>query len=310
MNHLLELTDVYMRFGAQEVLSGISLCVAQGSIYGFIGQNGAGKTTAMKLILGLLAPEKGQIAVCGEAVRCGNTRTNRHIGYLPDVPAFYPYMTAPEYLSLCAKITGLSRSDAQTRSKKLLALVGLEKFAKKKLGGYSRGMTQRLGIAQALLHEPKLLICDEPTAALDPAGRKEILDILLAVREQTTVLFSTHILTDVERICDRVAVLHDGKIRRDGSLREWQNTQSAVLEAVFAPEQDLRPLLDVLRPHAQIQAENGQLHLRAADLSAVQRLLFAQAAALDILPQQVALAQPSLEQLFLQTISQKEEASA
>ena len=310
MNHLLELSDIHMRFGAQEVLSGISLCVPPGSIYGFIGQNGAGKTTTMKLILGLLAPERGQIAVCGEAVHYGNTRTNRHIGYLPDVPAFYPYMTAPEYLSLCAKITGLSQSDAQTRCKKLLALVGLEKSANKKLGGYSRGMTQRLGIAQALLHEPKLLICDEPTAALDPAGRKDILDILLAVREQTTVLFSTHILTDVERICDRVAVLHDGKIRRDGPLREWQNTQSAVLEAVFAPELDLRPLLDALRPHAQLQAENGLLRIQAADLSAVQRLLFAQAAALDILPQRVALAQPNLEQLFLQTISQREEASA
>ena len=151
----------------------------------------------------------GEIFVNGERVLYGKTDTNRYVGYLPDVPEFYSFMTAKEYLRFCGEITGMSQKENASRTDALLSLVGLSKETHR-IAGFSRGMKQRLGIAQALLNKPKLLICDEPTSALDPVGRKEILDILLAVKEQTTVLFSTHILSDVERICTDVAFLNEG----------------------------------------------------------------------------------------------------
>lgn len=216
---VLEVQDLKKSFGSKEVLRGLTLSVPENSIFGFIGRNGAGKTTTMKAVLGLLKPNSGQIRVMGERVRFGQTGTNRYVGYLPDVPEFYPYMAPLEYLRLCGEVSGMDRTDAESRSRELLELVGLGGESRR-IKGFSRGMKQRLGIAQALLNRPKLLICDEPTSALDPAGRKEILDILLAVREQTTVLFSTHILSDVERICTEAAFLNDGGIAMQGTIAQ------------------------------------------------------------------------------------------
>lgn len=216
---VLEIRDLKKSFGAHQVIDGLDLAVPERSVFGFIGPNGSGKTTTMKLILGLLRPDSGTIKVCGEQVSYGETKTNRHIGYLPDVPEFYGYMRPAEYLRLCGTITNMKKSSIEKRSAELLDLVGLIE-ADRKIAGFSRGMKQRLGIAQALLNEPSLLICDEPTSALDPVGRREILDILLAVREKTTVVFSTHILSDVEHICDHVAVLNEGRIRLVGTLSD------------------------------------------------------------------------------------------
>ena len=223
---VLRIQNLKKTFGSKEVLRGVDMSVPEHSIFGFIGKNGAGKTTTMKAVLGLLKPNSGEINVMGEKVHFGQTATNRYIGYLPDVPEFYSYMTPPEYLNLCGEVSGMDKSDIEARSKELLELVGLG-GERHRIKGFSRGMKQRLGIAQALLNRPKLLICDEPTSALDPAGRKEILDILLAVREQTTVLFSTHILSDVERICTEAAFLNDGKIVMQGTIAELRNKRSS-----------------------------------------------------------------------------------
>ena len=223
---VLAIQNLKKNFGSKEVLCGLDLSVPEHSIFGFIGKNGAGKTTTMKAVLGLLKPDSGEISVMGERVHFGQTGTNRHIGYLPDVPEFYSYMTPFEYLTLCGEVSGMNKSDIVTRSKELMDLVGLGQ-ERHRIKGFSRGMKQRLGIAQALLNRPKLLICDEPTSALDPVGRKEILDILLAAREQTTVLFSTHILSDVERICTEAAFLSDGKIAMQGTIAELRNKRSS-----------------------------------------------------------------------------------
>lgn len=222
---VLEIRNLKKSFGSREVLCGLDLSVPEHSIYGFIGRNGAGKTTTMKAILGLLRVDGGEIYVCGEKVRFGQGSTNRYIGYLPDVPEFYSYMTPPEYLRFCGAVSGMRRTDILSRSGELLRLVGLG-GEKRRIKGFSRGMKQRLGIAQALLNRPKLLICDEPTSALDPAGRKEILDILLAVKEETTVLFSTHILSDVERICTEAAFLNEGRIAVQGGITELKAKHS------------------------------------------------------------------------------------
>lgn len=155
-------------------------------------------------------------------------------------------MTPMEYLLLCGEITGMEKKDAKDQAEKLLKLVGLDQH-KKRIRGFSRGMKQRLGIAQALLHRPKLLICDEPTSALDPAGRKEILDILSSVKDETTVIFSTHILSDVERICDHVALLHDGRIAISGTLDEIRSRRRATgFEVEFANAKNAKRAFDEL----------------------------------------------------------------
>ena len=239
---MLTLSHVARSFGEKQVLRDVTFSVPEHTVFGFVGQNGAGKTTAMKMILGLLAADGGEITVNGMPVCYGNTPMNRFVGYLPDVPEFYPFMTPAEYLRFCGEISGMPAREIKSRSEELLRLVGLEKEARR-IKGFSRGMKQRLGVAQALFCRPKLLICDEPTSALDPAGRKELLDILTAAKEETTVLFSTHILSDVEHICDEMAFLHEGKIALEGSLDEIRKLRKASEVAVEVErEEDARTL--------------------------------------------------------------------
>ncbi len=216
--NILEVSHVAKSFGGNEIIKDLSFSIPEHCVFGFIGKNGAGKTTTMKMILGLLKADKGEIYVNGERVTTGENTTNRYIGYLPDVPEFYGFMTPAEYLKMCGQITGMKKDDLADRVQELLQLVGLKESGRKRIKGFSRGMKQRLGIAQALLNRPKLLICDEPTSALDPIGRKEILDILCESGKETTIIFSTHILSDVERICDRVAFLNNGQIALCGTL--------------------------------------------------------------------------------------------
>lgn len=220
---ILTLRQVGKSFGNLRVIQDVSFSVAEHSVFGLIGKNGAGKTTTMKMILGFLQASAGEIRVCGEKVVYGGAGTNRYIGYLPDVPEFYGYMRPREYLRFCGQISGMKPGRIRERTETLLSLVGLTD-ANRKIHGFSRGMKQRLGIAQALLNEPRLLICDEPTSALDPIGRKEILDILAIAGQQTAILFSTHILSDVERICTQIGILDQGKIVLQGNLAEIKNT--------------------------------------------------------------------------------------
>ena len=293
---MLRITDLHKRFGDKEVLRGLNLTVPEHSIYGFIGKNGAGKTTTMKTILGLLKADSGEIIVGGEKVVYGQTSTNQYIGYLPDVPEFYPFMTAPEYLRFCGEITGMKKAECDARLKELLELVGLGD-EKHRIKGFSRGMKQRLGIAQALLNSPKLLICDEPTSALDPVGRKEILDILLTVRQQTTVLFSTHILSDVERICTDVAFLNNGVVETQGKLSDIKTkyrSEEYLLET--GNDADIRKLIQAFPSLKQI--DRNQLTFCESVLSAFDVLRF-------VSDQHIALlkferVEPTLESLFME----------
>lgn len=298
--NMLEISNVYRRFGDKEVLKGLTLTVPEHSIFGFIGKNGAGKTTTMKLVLGLLKADSGQIRVAGQPVVYGQTATNRQIGYLPDVPEFYSFMTANEYLHFCGQITGIEGRELGSRSAELLELVGLGD-EKHRIRGYSRGMKQRLGIAQALLGRPKLLICDEPTSALDPVGRKEILDILLSVKEQTTVLFSTHILSDVERICTDVAFLKDGTVNLQGTLSQ---IRSAYRREEYLLEAESREALALLqqtfpgmRPHGQTQ-----LIFREKENTLFDVLQFVTDRRIPLL--KLKRLEPTLESLFMEVVEQ------
>ena len=303
--NVLEISDLHKSFGTNKVLDGISLNVPEHAVYGFLGPNGAGKTTTMKIILGLLRADAGSIRVCGELVSFGETKTNRLIGYLPDIPEFYGYMRATEYLSLCGKITGMTKSEIEAKSNELLALVGLENV-KQKIGGYSRGMKQRLGIAQALLNDPKLLICDEPTSALDPIGRKEILDILRSVKGKTTVLFSTHILSDVERICDRVAVLGTGTIRLNGTLSEIraQHHHNGFMLEFATEEEALRFASDerLQRDGINITQDTRSLTILSDDPSERGAFIITILEKQHLVPIKFEQLEPTLESLFLEAV--------
>ena len=293
---MLQITGLQKRFGDKAVLKGLDLAVPEHSIFGFIGKNGAGKTTTMKAILGFLKADAGQILVNGEPVVYGQTSTNRHIGYLPDVPAFYPFMTATEYLRFCGEISGMDKSICESRCRELLALVGLE-GEKHRIKGFSRGMKQRLGIAQALLNQPKLLICDEPTSALDPAGRKEILDILLAVREHTTVLFSTHILSDVERICTDVAFLNGGVIQMQGKLSHIKSQYRSDKYLLEIEDEAQLPLLTQTFP-TMTQTGQNQLTFYEESLPAFALLRFMADQKIKLL--KLERVEPTLEALFME----------
>ena len=296
---ILTIRALQKRFGDKQVLRGIDLSVPTGSVFGFIGKNGAGKTTTMKAILGLLRVDAGEILIDGQPVRYGQSATNRIIGYLPDVPEFYPFMTAREYLSLCGESLQMPSGSIKERSEELLTLVGLAQETHR-IRGYSRGMKQRLGIAQALLGSPRLLICDEPTSALDPVGRKEILDILLSVKDRTTVLFSTHVLSDVERICTDVAFLNDGRIAMQGTvsqLKALHPLQTIRLE--LRRPGDLPALLAAFS--AAVRTEDTVLTL-AGDETTMQELLhyLAQSNTPIVRVEQI---EPTLESLFMEVVS-------
>lgn len=302
---ILEIDNLSKKFGEHKVINNLSFSVPENTIYGFLGQNGAGKTTTMKMILGLLKPTSGKMSVCGEEVTYGETKTNRYIGFLPDVPEFYGYMKPKEYLALCGEITGLDRKTVKAKSEELLSLVGLEK-ANKRIGGFSRGMKQRLGIAQALLAEPKLLICDEPTSALDPIGRKEILDILLSVKGKTTVVFSTHILSDVERICDHVAVLNNGSLVLNGTLSQLkQNHRLDTLQIEFRSLEDLQRFAVNERMCMFFKNAERTEHtviLRSKDIDEAVEQVYNAIFNTKIYPVKVEILEPTLENLFLEVV--------
>ena len=294
---MLSLSKVEKRFGTKQVLKNVTFSVPEHTIYGFVGQNGAGKTTTMKLILGLLACDEGEILVDGVPVHYGENKTNRFIGYLPDVPEFYTYMIPMEYLRLCGEITGMESKEIKSRSEELLELVGLGN-EKRRIKGFSRGMKQRLGIAQALLNRPRLLICDEPTSALDPAGRKELLDILVAAKKETTVLFSTHILSDVEHICDELAFLHEGEIALQGKLEEVRHMrrQTATEIEVEKPE-DAMQILSAF-PDMENVGKGCVKLVNPKQLPALLHFL----ADRNIAPVRIERMEPTLEDLFLEVI--------
>lgn len=302
---ILEVNRLYKSFGSHEVLKGLDMDVPEHSIFGFVGQNGAGKTTTMKIVLGLLKPDSGSVTVCGEKVTYGETRTNRFIGFLPDVPEFYGYMRPLEYLKLCGEITGIEKSRIRSRSEELLELVGL-KNEKKRIGGFSRGMKQRLGIAQALLNEPRILICDEPTSALDPVGRKEILDILLAAKGKTTILFSTHILSDVERICDHIAVLHGGRLALCGTLseiKERHRYNGFVLE--FGNEETASMFYDIeelKHPSVNMSRDGNTVTVLTGDRGMGGNFLLDVLSRRRIVPLKFTVLEPTLESLFMEVV--------
>jgi ABC-2 type transport system ATP-binding protein len=212
-------TGLTKRYGDRLALDSMDLIVEEGSIFGFLGANGAGKTTTLRLLTGMARPTAGSVRVLGQDVATEGNPVRAEIGFLPDVPAFYDWMTADEFLRFAGRLFRMRGSLLRERIDMLLDLAGL-RGTTARIGEYSRGMKQRLGIAQALINAPRLLLLDEPTSALDPMGRRDVLDMVASLRGRTTVFFSTHILGDVERVCDTVAILDHGRIVAGGPIEE------------------------------------------------------------------------------------------
>ena len=304
---VLTLEHVNKSFGTTEVIRDLSLSVEEHSIYGFLGKNGAGKTTTMKMILGFLQQDSGTIRVCGEKVSYGNTATNKYIGYLPDVPEFYGFMKPKEYLKLCGEICGMDRALLPSRTEEMLSLVGLD-GVNRRIRGFSRGMKQRLGIAQALLNQPKLLICDEPTSALDPVGRKEILDILSLAKERTTIMFSTHILSDVERICDYAGILSEKRLVVQGTVAEIRNQNRKDLIQIELPEgQDMEALaakIRKLKNSLTVTINTTKLDIEYANSKEYSKSLLALLLREEVPILRYEIMEPSLENVFLEVAGQ------
>lgn len=244
------LTKIYRSPIAQKKVKAVnrlSVTVEQGEIFGFLGPNAAGKTTTIKMLTGLLTPTSGEAFIFGE--RLGLTSVKMRIGFLPEQPYFYPYLSGAELLDFCAQIFGIPAGERKVKVGRLLKMVGLEGAARVRISSYSRGMLQRVGLAQALINDPELVILDEPLGGLDPVGRKDVRDIILSMRDAgKTVFFSSHILPDVEMICDRVGILINGKLMSVGRLDELlrEEVQSIEITVRGLADPDLGKLKDKL----------------------------------------------------------------
>jgi ABC-2 type transport system ATP-binding protein len=201
-----------------EAVRGVSFEVAEGETFGLLGPNGAGKTTSIKAILRLVHADRGEIKLFGQPL---SVKTLARVGYSPENPYVYQYLRAPEFLDLCGRLSGMSAAQRARRIEEMLTLVGLMHATDRPIGRFSKGMMQRVGLAQALLHDPELLILDEPMSGLDPIGRRQVREVILGERKRgKTLIFTSHVLSDVEMLCDRIAIVHHGQVVARGTLDE------------------------------------------------------------------------------------------
>ena len=231
-NIVLEVSALSKKFENRVVIKDASFSIKKNTIVGLIGKNGAGKTTLMKMLIGFLKPTSGSMILNNKNIKFGDS--NSQIGYLTDVPVYYDFMTAYEYLHMCACLKNIDKDSIVDEVMKLLNLVNLVSSKDKKIKGYSRGMKQRLGIAQCLIGKPSLIICDEPMSALDPKGREEVIEIFNKLKRDTSILLSTHILDDIDRLCDEVVIVDKGIVKSiESSIHSSFSSKNKLLEIDF-----------------------------------------------------------------------------
>jgi len=285
----------------KRVLHGISFEVQEGEIFGFVGPNGAGKTTTLKILMGLIRADEGRASILGSDV--GETAFRRHVGYLPENPYFYDYLTGRELLHFYARLSGVTADRRAGRVDALLRLVGLSHASDARLRTYSKGMLQRVGIAQALVHEPKVVFLDEPMSGLDPIGRKEVRDLILRLRnEGKTVFMNTHILPDVEMTCDRVAIIVNGRIRHESAIDQIfaDNEREADLVLANLPPEIPGQLEEVFGVTLRGHGDRIEVRVREKDVQGVlQSALAVGAQVISVTPHRV-----SLESIFLNVVEE------
>jgi len=301
-----DLRDVRKTFKDAVALDGLTLTVPPGSIYGFLGPNGAGKTTTLRILAGLALADAGGVRILGRDVAGGGADARSLIGFLPDVPAFYKWMTAPEYLRFAGSLFGLSGKTLDDRVAAMLELAGLT-GVRTRVGGFSRGMKQRLGVAQAVIHGPRLLLLDEPTSALDPIGRRDVLDMVASLRGRTTVFFSTHILADVERVCDTVAVIARGKVVAQSGIDELRSRRGGLNRLsieVDDPQRLWAAIADASWLRTVEAGEPGELLVTCDDVEAAQRELPALVGGLGLALRRFGVDELDLEDVFVDLVGE------
>jgi len=255
----------FWRKRPKRALHPLNLAVEEGEIFGFLGPNGAGKTTTLKLLMGLVFPTGGTARILGMEVN--DPRVKAQIGYLPEQPYFYDYLTANELLEYYAQISGVAARERRPRVSAALAQVGMAESAHLQLRKFSKGMLQRVGIAQAILHEPRVIFLDEPMSGLDPIGRREVRDLIEGLKRQgRTVFFSTHILSDAEALCDRVAVVHKGELRGIGVIADLTSTVEARVEVVW--QGDVPPAMRALTAECHVTGDMARAVVAEPQLDA------------------------------------------
>jgi ABC-2 type transport system ATP-binding protein len=295
------LSKVYRsRFSSRGVtaLDGASLRVEHGQVFGLLGPNGAGKTTAVKILLGLTRPTAGTASLCGLPV--SDPESRRRVGYLPEGHRFPGYLTARQTLSIFGRMSGLDRADVARRAPQLLERVRLSEWADVRVKKFSKGMTQRLGLAAALVHDPDVLLLDEPTDGVDPVGRREIRDLLQEeARRGKAILLNSHLLSEVERTCDRVAVLRSGRVVAEGRIGEL--TASSSRYRLVADGVDERLLAAFRETGASVERVNGHFDLTARDLGHLNALVDRLRASGALL-QELSPVRSSLEDVFVDLV--------
>lgn len=301
----LKTNNLVKKFNGFAAVDGISLSVPAGAIYGFLGPNGAGKTTTLKMLVGMTEATSGTIEIFGEKVERGSLLKRSDIGFLPDVPGFYDWMNAVEFLDFCGTLYKLNKNERTKRIKELLVLVGLEKAKYKKIGTYSRGMKQRLGIAQALMNQPKIIFLDEPVSALDPLGRKEVMDVIAKLAGKVTVFFSSHILADVERICDRVVIIDQGKVVLEDSLASIKQVGlQHLIEIEVDATEDLEKLakLEVKTWCKEAIMNTKSIRLDVEDIDLATQSIYAFLLQEKINVKKLVVVEPTLEDVFMKVV--------
>jgi ABC-2 type transport system ATP-binding protein len=306
------------RYGDVLALDHLTLEVPSGSIFGFLGPNGAGKTTTLRLLTGLAAPSEGSASVAGVDIGTGDVGLRRRIGFLDQSPQYYGWMRGRELLACVGELFGLRGAALRNRVGEVLALTGLTEAANRRVGGYSGGMRQRLGLAQALINRPEVLFLDEPISSLDPAGRHDILEVIAGLRGQATVFMSSHILSDIERVCDAVAIINRGRLVVSSSVAELRERYAQpifILEAEPGQEAQTQRLASALQaaPWAHgVTQEAGALRVVARNPARAGQDILRLALAEGVELQRFERGTPSLEDIFLRLVGpeQAEKATA
>lgn len=300
--------DLTKRYGDVLALDHLSLEVPAGSIFGFLGPNGAGKTTALRLFTGLAIPSGGSASVAGIDVTSGGVALRRHIGFLDQSPQYYGWMRGRELLEFVGALFGLRGSALRARVTEVLDLSGLDTAANRRVGGYSGGMRQRLGLAQALINKPEVLFLDEPVSSLDPEGRHDMLEVIAGLRGRSTVFMSSHVLADVERVCDTVAIINQGRLIVSSPVEELQDRYAQPIFTIEPePNQEpaVRRLVAALRaaPWAgDVLQDHGSIRVVARDPTVARREILGLVAAHHLEVQRFERGRPSLEDIFLRLV--------
>lgn len=300
------------KYGSVNALNGLNMFVEPGSVFGFLGPNGAGKTTTLRILAGLAQADSGAISFGEDNIGKPGANHKSRIGYLPEEPAFYAWMSPQEYLDYVGKIFKLDGKERRLRVDQLLEQSGLQEVAKRRIGGFSRGMRQRLGIAQALMNHPSILLLDEPVSALDPAGRKQVLEMIEGLSSECTVIMSSHILADVERVCDTVGIINKGKLITQSRKQELLERYAIpALEITTsngsAPQMPKwKERLEKIPGVTGVTVEGYTFHLAVKEVRATQKEIMQDALKNNLTFEKLEVVKPSLEDIFMQlTGSQK-----